>query len=310
MSSPDPPAKTHHEQSELSFAQAAGLLLIGVMGIGFAPILARMAGWYEVDPTASAFWRFTLALPFLIGASWFQQHRGDTRPDDSPRSLREIAAVAVPGVFLACDMACWHVSFLYTPVANATVIANLATLLVAFIGWAVLRERLTWLYPAGVAAALVGVAILVDVRLDTRSTPFGNGMALAAAVCYAGYQIAAKLARRRFTARTILTYASIAGSLLLLPVPMLLGHRYLPNEAIGWLPLLGLAIIPHLLGQGLIATSLRHLPVSIASPLLLAQPIFVGLFGYLILGEAVGWTQVAGGVLVLVGLGIAIRGRG
>jgi len=309
MSSPD---VQPGEDTGVSFWSAVGILLIGVMGIGFAPIFARMAGWYEVGPTASAFWRFVLSLPLLWAAAVYFRMKGGQPGgrDATPASPSDYLLVAAPGMFLGLDMACWHTSFLHTPVANATVIANLATLFVAFAGWFFLKERLKWLYPVGVIAALFGVAILVNAQFDSRSTPYGNFMALAAAMFYCGYQLCAKVARGRFAARTILTYASIAGGLLLLPLPLLFGEHYLPNEPIGWLPLLGLAVFPHVLGQGLIATSLRHLPVSIASPLLLAQPIFVAVFGYVFLGEVVEPHQIVGGLIVLFGLAVAVRGRG
>ena len=40
-------------------------LILGATAIGFAPLLAKFAMLEGVGPTASAFWRFVLALPLL-----------------------------------------------------------------------------------------------------------------------------------------------------------------------------------------------------------------------------------------------------
>ena len=72
--------------------------------------------------------------------------------------------------------------------------------------------------------------------------------------------------------------------------------------------LVALAWISHCAGQGLIAYSLAHLPAAFSSVSLLFQPVMAGLFGWLILGEALAPLQIAGGAIVLAGIYAARRG--
>ncbi|QDT62951.1 DMT family transporter [Calycomorphotria hydatis] len=304
----------------MSFPAAAGVLLLGVTGIAFAPIFALMAGWWDVGPSASAFWRMGLAVPLLLGPMiWSRSTKKPEPVEEAAASeptertwllrLCDVLIAGVPGVFLGLDMVAWHTSFLYTPVANATLLANLATLVVSFVGWAFLQERLNWRFPLGVAAALVGIAVLLGVTVDERSTPFGNGMACIAAACYAGYLLGVKIVRRWYSAKWVIFCSSLCGSVVLFPIPLLLGDQMIPSTPIGWLPLLGLAAIPHVAGQGLIIVAMRHLPASIASVMLLAQPVMVAVLGMLILDQSIGLMQGLGGLIVIVGLALAIRGR-
>jgi drug/metabolite transporter (DMT)-like permease len=74
--------------------------------------------------------------------------------------------------------------------------------------------------------------------------------------------------------------------------------------------LFGLALISHAGGQGLIAYALAHLPAAFSSVSLLFQPVMAALFAWLLLAEGVVPLQVAGGLVVLVGIYLARRGSG
>jgi drug/metabolite transporter (DMT)-like permease len=73
----------------------------------------------------------------------------------------------------------------------------------------------------------------------------------------------------------------------------------------GWLKLVGLALISQAAGQSLIAYAMAHLPSTFSSVGLLLQPVMAALFAWVLLGETLGWSEIAGGVAVLVGILIA-----
>jgi drug/metabolite transporter (DMT)-like permease len=52
---------------------------------------------------------------------------------------------------------------------------------------------------------------------------------------------------------------------------------------------------------------MAHLPATVSSIGLLAQPVLAALYAWILLGEALGWLQFAGGAAVLVGIRIAQR---
>ena len=82
----------------------------------------------------------------------------------------------------------------------------------------------------------------------------------------------------------------------------------LPATAAGWATLFGVALVSHACGQGLIAYALAHLPAAFSSVSLLLQPVMAGVFAWVLLGEPLVALQIAGGVVVLVGIYLARRG--
>ena len=91
-------------------------------------------------------------------------------------------------------------------------------------------------------------------------------------------------------------------------VVIMQGEALLPASTTGWLVLLGLAWISHCAGQGLIASSLAHLPAAFSSVSLLFQPVMAAIFAWLLLAEPLVPLQVAGALVVLAGIYLARRG--
>ena len=143
----------------------------------------------------------------------------------------------------------------------------------------------------------------------SSSALLGDALGVVTALFYAGYLLAVKELRDRGV-RTLelMAISTTVTALFLLPVALASGEALLAPSALGWLKLLGLAWISHCAGQGLIAYSLAHLPAAFSSVSLLFQPVMAGLFGWLMLGEALAPLQIAGGAIVLAGIYAARRG--
>ena len=75
----------------------------------------------------------------------------------------------------------------------------------------------------------------------------------------------------------------------------------------GWLVLLGLALVSHFAGQGLIAYAFGHLPATLTSLNLLLQPVFAAALGWVLLDQALGGQQLLGAAIVLGALFLANR---
>jgi len=72
--------------------------------------------------------------------------------------------------------------------------------------------------------------------------------------------------------------------------------------------LVGIALISHACGQGLIAYALPHLPASFSSVSLLLQPVTAGAFALVLLDKPLVAMQIAGGVVVLVRIYLSRKG--
>ena len=282
-------------------------LIAGALAIAFSPIFVRIS---PLEPTATAFYRMALALPLL--ALWgLVERRSAPRATDPQATLgrrRQAMLLVVAGMFFAFDLVSWHWSIRYTSVTNATFLANLAPIVVTVAAWLIFRERITTTFLSGMALSLVGAALLVRASLSFGgSHPLGDALGALTAFFYAGYLLTAKGLRRTMGTAQLMGWSSLVTSVVLLAVTLAAGESLAPDSRRGWLVLLGLAWVSQVLGQGLIVYGLAHLPASFSSVSLLIQPVAAALLAWILLGEALGSWQIAGGVAVLVGILVARR---
>lgn len=282
---------------------ALAALLFGATCIALSPIFVRLS---ETGPTASAFWRVAIAVPVLWAFCFFREKR------DAQRYRGRWALLFAAGAAFAGDLAFWHLSIQYTSVANSTLLANLASIFVTLAAWLFLRQKPSGLFVAGLACALAGVALLVSASAGFSSTGLvGDALGVLTAMFYAAYIFAVKGLRDRGE-RTLylMAVASTITAILLLPAALASGEQLVPATAQGWYVLIGLALISHAAGQGLIAYALAHLPAAFSSLSLLLQPVMAALFAWAILSESLVPLQIAGGLVVLAGIYLARKGSG
>jgi drug/metabolite transporter (DMT)-like permease len=277
-------------------------LTLGATCIALSPIFVRVS---EAGPTPTAFWRVAIAVPALWAARLLAPRSADTR---SAQSLWPMLVAA--GFAFAGDLAFWHTSIKLTSVANSTLLANLASIFVTLATWLIWRQRPSGLFLTGLAAALTGVALLVRASIATSSTALtGDALGIVTAAFYAWYLLAVKGLRDRGAMTLhLMAVTSSFTALILLPVALASGEPFLPHSSSGWLKLVGLALISHAAGQGLIAYSLASLPAAFSSVSLLLQPVMAAGFAWALLGERLTPMQIAGGAVVLAGIYLARRG--
>ena len=274
---------------------AIGALLLGATAIGTSALFVKVS---ETGPVATAFWRVFLALPLLWMWSVLEQ-----RERHGASFALERRLLIACGLFFAGDLAVWHWSIVLTSVANSTLLANLAPIFVALAAWFMFRQRLSGKFMLGLAIAVTGMTMLIggDFRLQGREL-IGDALGVVTAMVYAGYQLTVTKLRARVATSTIMAWTSLITAIILLPVALASGEQLLPVSAMGWLKLVGLALISQVAGQSLIAYAMAHLPNTFSSVGLLFQPIMATLFAWALLGEAVSMLQIVGGITVLVGI--------
>jgi len=285
----------------------------GALLIAFAPIFAVLStrGENGVGMWDAAFWRvffgaIAMAMVFLV-------QRKRILP--SSRDFQHGHAwIWLPGLAFGCDFWAWHWSFENTSVANATLLANTAILWVTLFAWLAWKERITKSFAIGGLMAGGGVILLL--LSSTRREPptggnavLGDFLALLTALFYATYQLSMRRFRQYHSAPVMMFWASLVAALLLLPLALIHKDPFLPGSAGMWLPLIGLGLISHAGGQGLIAYGLGGVPSGLASVTLLIQPVATAILGVWLLQQALVPWQVAGAVIVVAGLFVVLRGR-
>jgi drug/metabolite transporter (DMT)-like permease len=267
-----------------------------ITGIAFAAIFVRLA--LPAPPTITGFYRMLFAA--LAMGAWAALSR--RRIHWTGRCARFALA---SGAAFGLDLSFWHTSIVETSVGLATLLVNLTPVHLGVYAVVVRRERLAPLFVTGALLALGGMVLLLDVP-DVRSDGLrGPGFAITASLFYAGYLLLMSEARREMDAFSALLLMTVAAAGVLGSVGLAAGNPFTGFPASSWAAMLGVALLTQVGGVLGVVWLLRHLPPTYTSVTLLAQPVGAALLAWLLLGEAIGPLQAAGGAVVLAGIGLA-----
>jgi len=253
--------------------------------------------WSEAPGIVTSFYRLSIAaiflLPFLL---WNIIKR---KQIVSKWLLFPLAA----GIFNAFDHASWSTSVNMTQIANATLINNIAPLWVALFAGIFLREKLKFGFWIGLLCTLLGAAVVLGNDLINHPTlGMGDLLALLSSLFYAGYYILTQIGRRKINTISYISLACLSGGLTLFGIA---GVQKMPIGGYSqatYLVFLGAALISQVCGYFSMAYALGHLPASVVSPTMIAQPVLTALMAIPIAGQPLSIPQVFGGLVVLAGI--------
>ena len=274
-------------------------VVVANVALAFGPWFVRLA---DTGPVASGFWRITLAAPLLCVLAW-----ASSAP--SARRMRLSAGlwwtVGLAGIAFAADLASWHLGILRTTLANATLFGNCATLMFPIYGFLVARAWPTRTQGIALALATAGAVLLMgrSYSLDPRNLA-GDLLALTAGVLYTMYFILMARAREAMAPLSSLALSTLASIVPLGVFAWALGERILPTD---WSPLIGLALVSQVIGQGAMIYALGKLSPLVIGIALLMQPVIAGAVGWIVYGERLGTPDLVGVVMVAVALVLVRR---
>jgi len=289
-------AATAAPAATASAGLAFAALVVANVALAFGPWFVRLA---DVGPVAAGFWRITLALPFLAGLALAT----GARPVRITPMLW--AMIAIGGVAFAADLASWHLGIVRTTMANATLFGNSAILIYPLYGFLAARAWPSRGQGVALLLAAIGAGLLMgrSYQLDARNLA-GDLLCILAGILYTVYLVL--MARVRDTMRPLpaLALASAATALPLLLFAWGLHERVLPQQ---WTPLIGLALVSQVLGQGCMIFALGQLSPLVVGIALLIQPVVAGAVGWIAYGERLQGADWVGVALVAVALVLVRR---
>lgn len=266
-------------------------LLLGNLALAFGPLLVREA---DVGPSASAFWRMALAVPFLFIIA-FQQKQALRLPR---RAL--YWTMLASGAFFAADLAAWHIGILQTKLANATLFANAASLFFPIWGFIIARALPGRRDLLAFSLALAGTLLLLGRSAElSRTTLAGDLLCLAAGIFYTGYLIVVARAREELGSWTLLAWSTLATAPPLFAIAWGLGEQIMPTN---WTAVIGLAVVSQLIGQGLMVYVLGKVSPLLFGLALLTQPIVSATIGWIGYGEKLSPADWIGAGLIALAL--------
>ena len=276
-------------------------LTTGILCIGWSAIFVR---WTDMPGPASAFYRMlipavVLAPTWFLGLGAHRKNRVDRRT---------FAIITIGGLFFALDLAFFNTSILRTSAANATLLGNYSPVVVGLLTWVILRRKPAATFWLGLLLALAGTVAILWSDLSAH-IGFGTGdaMALAAAAFFAVYLMATEQVRTTTSTLVFFRLALMSSLFFLLAINVALGISLRIPPGHSWLALLGLGLVTQLGGYMALTYALGHLPATVTSVSLLLQGPLTAVLAALFLGEKLTAAQIFGGLLVLVGVGLANR---
>jgi drug/metabolite transporter (DMT)-like permease len=295
---------THQTPSRSSSLAFLALLGAGV-AVGFSPIFARLS---DLAPLASGFYRLAFAVPAIWLFAWLS---GDRLQSLADLNRSDRIRLVLAGLAFAADIAFWHLAIAHTTVLEATLLASTVPIMVTVAAIFLFGEKIRTLFILGLGLALAGVATLAVQRTGAAMTPpdrlLGGIYAMLAALFFAIYLLIIANVRRHSSTTTIMFYMSLVAALGLLPFAFAMSPTLLSGSLEGWLILLGLAVISHTGGQGLMTFALAHLPTSFSSMTGLMQTAVAAIAAWVLFAEPLTPMMLGSGAAILAGIWICRR---
>ena len=192
---------------------------------------------------------------------------------------------------------------------TAAMLIQVSPVVVAVLAALFLGERFTAWLAVGLAVAFAGVALIAMAADDQhRADPVGVLLVVAAAVAYAVAAILQKPLMRRLSVIQVVLTACTVGAIACLPWAWELVDQVAaaPAVDVAWVAYLG--VFPTAIAFTTYGYALTHMSASsLAVTTYLVPPITIAL-GWLLLAETPAPLAYVGGVLALVGVGVARRG--
>jgi drug/metabolite transporter (DMT)-like permease len=192
----------------------------------------------------------------------------------------------------------FYLTIVHLGAGRAVFLNSTYVILAALLAVIVLGEPFRRPLALGAIAAVLGLGLLTGAIFGLVRVGFYDGIALAVALASAWIIVAIRqLHREGVSTATIFAAQCVYG--LLLCAPFLILHSVLPGPG----ACVGLVCAGLCAGAGQLAmtAAYRHLAVAEGALIQTLVPLGIAAGGVLFFGESLGWTDLAGGLLIVAG---------
>ncbi|MFD5631167.1 DMT family transporter [Streptomyces sp. NPDC127072] len=264
------------------------------------------------SPLAMAFWRNALGFAVLGPLLLLLRRREVVRVVRGERRLlrreqwRPLVFGFLAATALALHFAAFMTSTRLTSVAMSTALVATQPVWQALIaaGQGVRTSRRTW---AGLTLSVVGATAAAGLDIRSGGTALlGDLLALAGAVAQAGYTALSEKSRADVSTPLYSTFTSLVCGLELLAVCWLADISLTGFDRSTQLSLLGLLILPQILGLGALNFVLGRVSATTISVLLLLETPVAALGAWWLMNQGIEPATVPGLLLIIVGVTVVV----
>jgi drug/metabolite transporter (DMT)-like permease len=281
-----------------------GLLCALASAVGFSikSILIKSAYRYGVDAETLLAMRMLYSLPFFMAMAAYAARRESTAL--TTRDWRDLAVLGFFGYYVASYAD--FLSLKYITAALARVVLFSYPAIVVVLTAVVQRRRPANHILGALALSYAGIALAVlhDQQLRSPDLPLGVMLAIGSAVSFSIYLLLCGRTLKRIGATRVTAWATgIACIMILAQFAVLRPLASLPAQPwqVHWLAL-AMALFSTVLPIWLSTQALRRIGASRTAIVSSAGPIVTMFLAWLVLGESVSLSMLAGAVLVILGV--------
>ena len=259
------------------------MVLTGALFVGVTAVVKHVGS--GVPPAQAAFLRYLLGLVFvapLLGSLL-----------RAPPAARLVRLFAIRGGLHAIGVILWFFAMTQIPIAEVTALNYLSPVYISIGAALFLDERLALRRIAAIAAALIGVVLIL--RPGFREVSPGHVAMLGTAMLFAASYLIAKRLTDHASPTTVVAMLSIFVTIGLAPFAAVVWVTPTWTE-LAWLSLVAFFATA---GHFTMTLAFRAAPVSVTQPVTFLQLIWAALLGWAVFGEALDPWVLAGGTIIV-----------
>ena len=275
----------------------------GAVMLSFSAVFVK---WAHVGPTMAGFYRMFFGGLLLLCAILVRKERVF-------HGSHHVKSVLLCSLLFALDLTFWHRSIHFIGPGLSTLISNFQVFFLALFGVIILKEKSGWKLFISIAAAILGLYLIVAPNWNELGQGYraGVGLALLTAICYASYILVLRNFQSKFTVSALSTIGlvSLITALVLALEALLINESFVIPDAQSWIALLGYGLFSQVLGWVLISKALPKLEASRAGLILLLQPTFAFIWDILFFSRATTWLELLGALVALFAIYLGVTAK-
>jgi drug/metabolite transporter (DMT)-like permease len=263
-----------------------------------------------LPPVGFTMLRYGLAaIALLVILRWTEGEIRLPRPD--------VARILIlGGLGFGLYQILWTVGLLSIPAGDSALIIASTPVLVAVLAVVAGADTLTPMKFMGAALSFLGVVVVIaaGVGISMSGSAIGSLLTLAAAACWASYTAFAAPVLRRHSPLVLTTWATIGGTLVLIPVgvaqllaPGALGAEQAANLVPIVLAIAYSGVLAAALANVIVFNGVRLLGPTRVITLQSFVPPMAVVLAFIFLREPIRPAQVVGGLIIVLGVALTRR---
>jgi drug/metabolite transporter (DMT)-like permease len=270
---------------------------VAVFVWGFGPLFVR---GIDAPVATIVTYRVLLAIPVAVVVAYATGGRL------SWTLLRRAFPTAV---CFALSFIAGFASFQQTSIVNATLIPALQPALVLLVASRMFGERRSRAELVYAAIAFVGVVgVVAGASAGGGASIHGDLFAAANLLVFTGYFLLVKRVREDDVhSWSLLAAVFVDTAVVIVPWAFLVNTDLGAIHGTDWLLLVGLVLLPGMVGHGFMTWAHHYLDVTLTSMMTLANPVVSIVGAWLIFSQSLGTLQIASAIVVLLALSAIVR---